>query len=95
MVIVEITFKKPREELVQYIDAHRSFFQKYYDEGLFVMSGPVKPGPGGFLISLGELNEVKDILSADPLNKPELAGYRFIEFHPAQCCDELSSKLGI
>ena len=40
MLLIELTYKKPIDEVNNFLDQHRSFLNKYYENGIFLASGP-------------------------------------------------------
>jgi uncharacterized protein YciI len=89
MILVELTYKVDLTKLDEYLVAHRAFLDKYYQQGLLLMSGPKEPRTGGIIIALTEdLVKLSAILAEDPFYQNDLADYRFtpfkpIKYHPA------------
>ena len=45
-----IRYRKPLEEVLRHIDAHRAYCQGLKQEGLLIASGPLVPRIGGALL---------------------------------------------
>ncbi|MDP4170378.1 MAG: YciI family protein, partial [Bacillota bacterium] len=51
MFIVELTYVKSLDEIDRLREAHVAFLKKYYEKGIFLMSGPKNPRKGGIIIA--------------------------------------------
>jgi uncharacterized protein YciI len=90
MFIVQLTYKAPIAEVDKYLQAHRAFLDDHYKQGLFLLSGPMKPRVGGILIALTKDREqLEAVLQNDPYQLADIADYQLIEFTPVKHRDEL------
>ena len=48
MLVVDLVYKKPLSEVDRYVQEHRDFLQKYYDQDLLIVSGPKIPKEGSY-----------------------------------------------
>ena len=94
MFIVELTYKAPLSEVDKYLSAHREFLDSYYQQGLFLASGPQKPRVGGILIALTtDSTYLLSVLQKDPYYLAEIADYRLIEFTPVKHRAEIEALI--
>ena len=93
MLVIELEYLKPLSEIDNYLTEHRTFLQKYYEQGLLLASGPQKPRVGGIIIALADLETMQTIIKEDPFFQHKLADYRFIEFDPVKYASELTPLL--
>jgi uncharacterized protein YciI len=84
MLIVELTYKKPLEEVEKVLKAHRDFLQTCYDKGLFLASGPKNPREGGIIIALTDQETMQDLIKQDPFYQEGIADYKVTEFEPVK-----------
>lgn len=72
--------------LKEKIEEHRSFLQKGYDKGFFLLSGPQTSKTGGFLVARAtSLEELQQILLEEPFTKAKMMQFVSIkEFNPVQ-----------
>ena len=92
MFLVVLTYKKPIEDIEQYLPEHILFLDKYYERNKFILSGRRNPRVGGIiLVNSDDKEEVDAIIQEDPFNSNELADYEIIEFIPTNY-DECFSK---
>tara|TARA_R110000868_G_scaffold408330_1_gene691341 strand:+ start:484 stop:768 length:285 start_codon:yes stop_codon:yes gene_type:complete len=83
MFIIELTYKKPLDDVEKYIVAHRQFLDKFYNSNNFIASGPQVPRTGGIILAKAKSKvEVQDIIEQDPFYINSVAEYRIIEFDP-------------
>ena len=94
MIIVQLTYLVPGNEVDKYLSAHREFLDYYYKQGLLIASGPMKPRTGGIIIAAtNDKAHLESIFKKDPYHLAEIAEYQFIEFVPVKHCDELKELI--
>lgn len=83
MFILLLHYKKPLEEVMQNLEAHRVFLNKYYVNEKFVCSGPRNPRTGGCIICHAVTEaELKEIIQEDPFYSKGIADYEILEVIP-------------
>ncbi len=94
MIIVQLTYLTPLQEVDKYLSAHREFLDYYYKQGLLIASGPMKPRTGGIIIAAtNDKAALESIFKKDPYYLAEIAEYQFIEFTPIMHRDELKELI--
>ena len=94
MIIVQLTYLAPINEVDKYLQAHRDFLDYYYKQGLLIVSGPMKPRTGGIIIAAtNDKAYLESIFQKDPYFLAEIAEYQFIEFTPIKHRDELKELI--
>jgi uncharacterized protein YciI len=94
MIVIQLTYKTPISEVDKYLQAHREFLDYYYKQGLFVVSGPMKPRTGGIIIAAtNDKPLIESIMKQDPYFVAEIADYEFIEFTPVKHCTALKALI--
>jgi uncharacterized protein YciI len=94
MIIIQLTYKAPLQEVDKYLSAHREFLDYYYKQGLLLASGPMKPRTGGIIIATTKnLSALQTIFEQDPYYLADIADYSFIEFTPVKHIEALSSLI--
>ncbi len=85
MFIVSVTYKKSLVEIEKQIISHREFLDRYYQAGIFVMSGPKVPRTGGIIFANAKNKETLEaLIKEDPFYQHDLADYEIIEFTPTK-----------
>ena len=81
-----IRYRRPLEEVLQHVNAHRAYLQGLHDQGWLVASGPFEPRVGGALLlcvpdgDLGAtLNRIRD---QDPFVREGVAQYEMWPWRP-------------
>ena len=95
MIIIELTYKKPLDDVNELLQEHRDFLDKYYGEKLFLASGPKNPRNGGIILSMGDQSTINKILQEDPFYQNKVAEYKIIEFEPNKYSDGFKNILKI
>lgn len=94
MIIIQLTYIVPIQEVDKYLQSHREFLDYYYKQGLLILSGPMKPRTGGIIIAASnDKAAVEAIFKEDPYYLAEIAHYEFIEFIPVKHRDELKELI--
>ncbi len=93
MLVVDIVYLVPIEQIDLNLSAHRNFLQKYYDLGFLITSGPKNPRDGGIIIALTDKASMEKIIQEDPFYKLGLATYEITEFEVVKTCEALKPLL--
>lgn len=81
MFLLLSRYLKPAEEVDRFIPEHRAFLDRYYDSGLFIVSGPQQPRTGGVILTADASREAIDAaLAEDPFVREHISEYEIIEF---------------
>lgn len=82
MFLLLSQYVKPLEEVDRVVAEHRSFLDRYYANGLFVLSGPQEPRIGGVIVTRDATRpEVERALAEDPFVREGISEYEIIEFN--------------
>ena len=85
LFIVILSYKVPLEKIDAFRPAHLEFLKNYYDENLFIASGPQVPRNGGIIIAKCDNKDIlQEILANDPFAINGLTTYEIIEFAPTK-----------
>ena len=84
MLIVDLTYKVDLEIVNKHVQAHRDFLDKYYKEGVFLVSGPKIPKEGGVIVANVEKSEMEDIIKRDPFYTEGVADFNITCFEPVK-----------
>ncbi len=95
MFIAILTYRKPLEEVDNFLQAHRDYLAEHYAAGDFIASGPQNPRIGGvIMINASCLHAVNSIIAQDPFSINGIADYKIVEFIPTMFVnDNLKSIL--
>jgi len=82
MLIIELTYKKPLDEVENHLQEHRDFLTKYYGKDIFIASGPKQPRNGGIILAKATREEGETLIKEDPFYINGIADYSIIVFEP-------------
>ena len=93
MFVIELVYKADLSEIDAHMKAHMAFLDKYYDSGVFLVSGRKVPRDGGVIIAQGEDRErIESIVREDPFVQRGLAEFRLIQFRASQRAREIPKR---
>lgn len=88
-----LRYRKPLDEVLKHVDAHRAYLAGLKEQGLLLASGPLDPRSGGALLLRvpdgdvdGALDRVRD---GDPFFKTGMAQYELMPWAPVIGKDSL------
>ncbi len=91
--IAMIRYRKPLEDVLKHIDAHRAYLQGLKQEGLLLAAGPLVPRNGGALLLRVPDDEVQATLDSirdnDPYTRFGLAQYEVWPWNPVFGAEDL------
>ena len=92
MFILSLTYLTDNENVDQFLPGHNDFLQKYYDNGLFICSGPKIPRNGGVILCRAKsLQDVRELIEEDPFKTNGIAKYEITEFRVADCLPDFEA----
>lgn len=90
-----IRYRRPLDEVLTVVDAHRAYMQKLYAAGTLLASGPLDPRNGGAMLVrvpddsvIESLNSIRD---NDPYVKSGMAQYELLPWAPTTGLEKLDS----
>lgn len=95
MVVIELIYKKPISVVEMYLEQHRAYLDKYYEQGIFIASGPQQPRIGGLILANINKEKLNPILEEDPFYQYDVAEFRITEFIPNKLNQKLQEALGL
>lgn len=94
MFIIQLTYTRPLAEVDQLLDDHKLFLEKYYAEGIFLLSGRKNPRTGGVILARADnIATIEKIVGEDPFKRHGLAEYSITEFLPTMSNETLQTLL--
>ena len=83
--IAIVRYRKPLEEVLKAVEAHRAYLGELKAKGILLASGPLDPRNGGALlvrVADGDLAALDAIRDGDPFTKAGLAQYELLPWAP-------------
>lgn len=95
MFIVLLKFSDNKSKAGQFMEGHKAWLKRGFDDGIFLMAGSLKPQLGGGIMAH---NISRDALQAfvgdDPFVAHDIVAPEIIEFEPSQQRPELKGLFG-
>ncbi len=88
-----LRYRRPLDEVLKHVEAHRAYLQSLSDAGKLLASGPCDPRYGGALLlrvpEEGALDALDAIRDADPFVHARVAQYEILPWRPTIGVDKL------
>jgi uncharacterized protein YciI len=94
LFVILLKYIAPLDVIDSYRADHLKFLDRYYEKGVFIISGPQNPRTGGVIFArCSDKASLEKICSEDPFALRKLATYEIIEFNPTKSCTSLSQLI--
>ena len=91
MFIVSLNYVKDLTDIEAHLSDHVAYLDRYYRQGVFLMSWRKQPRTGGIIVMQAEsVEQVERIISEDPFHRAKVAEYQIIEFIPTKTSEDLA-----
>ena len=94
MFIIILRLSENRASAPQFMEEHRAWLQRGFDEGAFLVAGTIEPREGGAIVANGGTREdIERRVSEDPFVIERVASAEILEISPARTDERLSFLL--
>ena len=81
MFVLISRFQRPLDEVNHFLAPHSAWVQRHYESGRFLVSGRREPPIGGIIVARASSEqELREVLTTDPLQQMGLAEYEVFAF---------------
>ena len=95
MFIVLLRFSANKADAGQFMDGHKAWIKKGFDDGVFLVAGSLLPGAGGTIIAHNtEMSELAVRVNDDPFVAENVVSAEIFEISPAMADERLAFLLG-
>ncbi len=95
MFIVLLRFSGNKGQAGRFMDGHKEWLQRGFDDGVFLMAGSLRPDlGGGIMVHNTTLSDLQGRVNADPFVAENVVRAEIIEIAPARADDRLKFLLG-
>lgn len=85
-----VRYRKPLEEVLAVLEAHRSYLRDLKAKGLLLASGPLEPRSGGaLLLRVPNVETLDAVRDGDPFIQARVAQYELLPWLPNIGVEEL------
>ncbi len=90
MFIVLLRFSGDRGKAGQFIEGHREWIKRGFDDGVFLLAGSLQPNLGGGIVAHNtSLVDLQRRVNADPFVTEKVVSAEILELAPSRTDDRL------
>jgi uncharacterized protein YciI len=95
MFIVLLKFSSNKARAGQLMEGHNAWIKRGFDDGVFLLTGSLKPGLGGAILAHNaSLPDLQNRLNDDPFVVENVVSAEILEIAPSKADDRLEFVLG-
>jgi uncharacterized protein YciI len=95
MFIVLLKFSTNKDQASQFMDGHRDWLKRGFDDGVFMLAGTLQPKLGGGILAHNTtLSDLQNRVNDDPFVAQDIVGAEIIEMEPSKADDHLAHLIG-
>ena len=90
MFVVLLKFAANRSQAGQFMQGHKDWIQRGFDDGVFLLTGNLQPGLGGGIVAHNtSLPELQSRVNADPFVAEGVVSAEILEIAPSRTDERL------
>ncbi|MEO1161509.1 MAG: hypothetical protein AAFW74_13845 [Pseudomonadota bacterium] len=94
MFVVLLKFAADKARAGEFMDAHKAWIKRGFDDGVFLMAGSLQPQLGGAILAhKSSLPDLQDRVAEDPFVAENIVSAEIHEITPARADDRLGFLL--
>ncbi len=94
MFVVQLKFSSNKAKAGQFMDGHRDWIKRGFDDGIFLLTGNLQPGLGGAIVAHNtSLDALQERVAADPFVAENVVSAEIIEIAPSKADERLTFLL--
>jgi uncharacterized protein YciI len=94
MFIVLLKFSANKAKAGQFMDGHKAWLKRGFDDGVFLLSGSLQPNLGGGILAHNiALTALRSRMNDDPFVAENVVSAEILEIAPSRADDRLSFLL--
>jgi len=91
MFIVQLKFAENKGQAGQFMEGHKAWLQRGFDEGVFLLAGSLQPNLGGGIVAHNTSREdLEARLGDDPFVAEKVVSGEIVEMTPSRADERLS-----
>ncbi len=91
MFIVQLKFAENKSRAGEFMEGHKAWLQRGFDEGVFLLAGSLQPNLGGGVVAHNTSREdLEARVKADPFVAEKVVSVEIIEMTPSRADQRLS-----
>ena len=94
MFVVLLRFSNNKERAAQFMEGHKSWIKRGFDEGVFLLSGSLQPGLGGGILAHNTaLADLEARVNQDPFVAENVVRAEIVQIAPGKADERLAFLL--
>ncbi len=95
MFIVQLRFAGNKGQAGQYMEGHKQWLQRGFDDGVFLLAGSLQPNVGGGIVAHNtSLADLESRVNDDPFVAEDVVSAEILEIAPSRADRRLEFLLG-
>lgn len=91
MYIVLLKFSANKDQASQYMEGHKEWIKRGFDDGVFLLAGSLQPNSGGGIVAHNtSLPELQSRVNGDPFVAENVVSAEILEITPSKVDDRLN-----
>jgi uncharacterized protein YciI len=94
MFVVLLKFSDNKSKASQFMDGHKDWIKRGFDDGIFLLAGSIQPNLGGGIVAHNtSLSDLQNRVSDDPFVAENIVRAEILEITPAKTDERLEFML--
>jgi len=95
MFVVLLKFSGNKAQAVQFMDSHKEWIKRGFDDGVFLLAGNLQPNLGGGIVAHNtSLADIQRRVSTDPFVEENIVSAEILEITPSRADERLKFMFG-
>ena len=95
MFVVLLKFSGNKGQAGQFMEGHKAWLKRGFDEGVFLLAGSLQPNAGGGILAHNtSLPDLQGRVNADPFVEQDVVSAEILEIAPSRADERLKFVLG-
>ena len=95
MFVVLLEFSDNKDKAGQFMDGHKKWIKRGFDDGVFLMAGSLQPNRGGAILAQdSSLPELQSRVEVDPFVAEKVVKAEILEITPSRADARLDFLIG-
>ncbi len=95
MFVVLLKFAGNKGQAGQFMEGHKDWIKRGFDDGVFLLAGSLSPNMGGGIVAHNtSLSELQRRVNADPFVAEDIVSAEILEIAPSKADERLAFLLG-
>ena len=95
MFVVLLRFSNNRSQASRFLEGHKRWLDRGFDDGVFLLAGSIQPHQGGGLLAHHTTRQaLLDRVNEDPFVAEDVVTAEIVEIAPSRMDQQLQSLLG-